>query len=84
MRTNRQHSAPSATITALHSGFVEGAHRGGTGLWVRVGGMGGSSWFAPFADNPGISANTPDGARVEFEIGESRGRPVAINAVAKH
>ncbi len=73
-QTQRPPTAPVKRI-----GTVGAEHRGDTGLWIRFGGYSGSSWFAPFDCNPNINANTPDNTAVEFQVGESRGRPIAIN-----
>ena len=73
-RTQRPPAAPVKRI-----GTVGAEHRGDTGLWIRFGGYSGTSWFAPFDCNPNISASTPDNAQVEFVVGESRGRPIAVN-----
>lgn len=77
MITRTQRTAPPAPATVRHA-CINASHRGSSGLWL--GNKAGSyEFFAPFSFNPGLRPDTIDGQRVEFEIGEHRGRPVAVN-----
>ena len=73
-RTQRPLTAPAKRI-----GTVGSEHRGSSGLWIRSGGYSGTSWFAPFDCNPNIARARPTTPQVEFQIGESRGRPIATH-----